>query len=92
MEDKGSGRCPQLSTSGDLVPLHVLKDGWAALPASLPALPFCPVRPQPHGLCLAGSGRWPLPGGPLQSLQKGSRHLASPEDSGGRERRALGGV
>lgn len=52
----------------------------------------CPLRPRPRGLCVAGSGRWPLPGGPLQSLQKGSGHLASPEDSGGRERRALGGV
>lgn len=72
--------------------LCVTKDGWAALPASLPTLPFCPLRPRPRGLCVAGSGWWPLPGGPLQSLQKGSRHLASPEDSGGREQRALGGV
>lgn len=65
---------------------------WAALPASQPPLPSCPLRPRPRGLCVAGGGGWPLPGGPLQSLQKGSRHLASPADTGGRERRALGGV
>lgn len=83
----------RLGWGSPLAPLPTQEDSWVALPASLPPLPPLPPHPpHPRGLCVAGSRWWPLPGGPLQSLQKGSRQLASPEESGGRERWALGGV
>lgn len=47
----------------------------------------CPFLPSPSPSPVGSALTW----WPLQSLQKGSRHLASPGDSGGRERRALGG-
>lgn len=79
------GRCQQLS-------------GWCggfgvlSSSACFPTHLSIPARSVPVGSAWPGVAWWPLPGGPLQSLQKGSRHLASPEDTGGRERRALGGV